>query len=77
MLAAVCLFQPLGRGRGSGPSHGRAGRTDARRRCEATGRREQWALWPLAGRFASLITDGDMPEENYICLWVARSLLGN
>lgn len=37
-----------------------------RRRCEVTSRGEQWALWLLAGRFASLITGGDMPEENYM-----------
>lgn len=28
-------------------------------------RREQWESWLLAGRSAKLITDGDVPEENY------------
>lgn len=60
--------------------------TDVRGRCEVATRREQWEPWLLARRSARLITDGDVPEENYLtflfsCVWVARSnanhLLGN
>lgn len=49
-------------------------------------RREQWESWLLAGRSVRLITDGDVPEEDYLtfaffCVWVARCnakhLLGN